>query len=154
MRRRLLTPLIIILVCAFGGLALVAATGSSPELGLDLQGGVSVVLKPSKKTTSDNLDVALEIIRQRVDALGVAEPEIVRQGSNILVQLPGVQNKDRAIKLVGETAELRFRPVLASFSTGKGKKSDKSTTTTTKAKSTTTTTAKKTTTSEGALGAG
>ena len=156
MRRRLLTPLIFILVCAFGGLTLVAVTGSSPELGLDLQGGVSVVLKPTTKADNDQLDVALEIIRQRVDALGVAEPEIVRQGSTILVQLPGVQNKDRAIKLVGETAELRFRPVLAEVPTGKASKDEKdddegSTTTTEKV---TTSTTAGTTTSEGALGAG
>lgn len=120
MRRRLLYPLIFILVCAFGGLALTFVTDSSPELGLDLQGGVSVVLQPTKETDSGELDVALEIIRNRVDALGVAEPEIVRQGGNILVQLPGVQNRDRAIELVGQTAELRFRPVLLEIPTGSG----------------------------------
>ena len=120
MRRRLLYPLIFILVCAFGGLGLTLVTGSSPELGLDLQGGVSVVLQPTKQTDSGELDVALEIIRNRVDALGVAEPEIVRQGGNILVQLPGVQNRDRAIELVGQTAELRFRPVLLEIPTGSG----------------------------------
>ena len=55
----------------------------------------------------------LEIIRDRVDALGVAEPEITRQGDAIVVQLPGVKNRDRALELVGQTAELRFRPVLS-----------------------------------------
>jgi preprotein translocase subunit SecD len=165
MRRRLLTPLIFILVCAFGGLVLTAVTGSSPELGLDLQGGVSVVLQPSKETKSGELDVALEIIRQRVDALGVAEPEIVRQGDTILVQLPGVKNKDRAIELVGQTAELRFRPVLLEIPTGSGDNTDDTdnadettttaadaTTSTTAAGDTTTTTAASTSTSEGALG--
>jgi len=113
MRRRLLYPLLFILVCAFGGLTATLATGSSPELGLDLQGGVSVVLQPTAETAEGELDVALDIIRQRVDGLGVAEPEIVKQGDSILVQLPGVENRDRAIELVGQTAELRFRPVLA-----------------------------------------
>ena len=53
-----------------------------------------------------------QIIRQRVDALGVAEPEITRQGDAIVVNLPGVKDQDRALQLVGQTAELRFRPVL------------------------------------------
>ncbi|HEY8543563.1 MAG TPA: protein translocase subunit SecD [Acidimicrobiales bacterium] len=112
MRRRLLYPLLVILVCAYGGLAITLAAGSAPELGLDLQGGVSVVLQPTSETAEGELDVAVEIIRQRVDGLGVAEPEIVKQGGTILVQLPGVENRDRAIELVGQTAELRFRPVL------------------------------------------
>ena len=64
------------------------------------------------RPTSDTIDQAIAIIRQRVDALGVAEPEITRQGDNILVQIPGVKDKDRALELVGQTAELRFRPVL------------------------------------------
>ena len=112
MRRRLLLPLIFIVVVAFAGLAIVKATIGGPELGLDLQGGVSVVLQPTTRTDSGQLDVALEVIRNRVDALGVAEPEIVRQGGSIVVQLPGVENRDRALELVGQTAELRFRPVL------------------------------------------
>jgi preprotein translocase subunit SecD len=86
--------------------------GNKPTLGLDLQGGVSVVLKPTEDVPTDTLNQAIEIIRNRVDALGVAEPEITRQGSNVLVQLPGVKDKDRALALVGTTAELRFRPVL------------------------------------------
>ena len=83
-----------------------------PQLGLDLKGGVSVVLKPRTQTSPDTLDRAIEIIRNRIDSLGVAEPEISRQGANILVQIPGVKDRDRAIALVGSTAELRFRPIL------------------------------------------
>jgi preprotein translocase subunit SecD len=112
MRRKLLLPLVFILVAAFGGLAATLASSNSPELGLDLQGGVSVVLAPTEDVSGDQLDQALEIIRNRVDALGVAEPEITRQGDAIVVQLPGVKNRDRALALVGQTAELRFRPVL------------------------------------------
>src|SRR5687768_4218724 len=118
MRRRLLYPLLFILLCAFGGVAVTVATDSGPGLGLELQGGVSVVLQPTKETADSELDVALDIIRRRVDGLGVAEPEIVKQGDNILVQLPGVENRDRAIELVGQTAELRFRPVLAEVPVG------------------------------------
>ena len=60
-----------------------------------------------------SLDDAVDIIRSRVDSLGVAEPEISRQGDNIVVDLPGVKDRDKARRLVGKTAELRFRPVLA-----------------------------------------
>ncbi len=58
------------------------------------------------------LDDAIAIIRSRVDALGVAEPEIVRQGDAIVVNLPGVEDQQRALEVIGATAELRFRPVL------------------------------------------
>jgi len=113
MRRKIILPLIFIMVLAYGGLAVTLLLGHSPELGLDLQGGVSVVLAPTKSASGEQLDQALNIIRARVDALGVAEPEITRQGQAIVVQLPGVKNRDRALELVGQTAELRFRPVLA-----------------------------------------
>lgn len=112
MRRKILLPLLLIMVAAYGGLIATLVAGNSPELGLDLQGGVSVVLAPTGDATGDQLDQALSIIRDRVDALGVAEPEITRQGDAIVVQLPGVKNRDRALALVGQTAELRFRPVL------------------------------------------
>src|SRR4029077_13270481 len=55
------------------------------------------------------------IIRNRVDALGVAEPEIQRQDSSIVIQLPGVKNQKRALQLVGQTAQLLFRPVLTTL---------------------------------------
>jgi preprotein translocase subunit SecD len=112
MRRKLWLPLVFIVVAAIGGLGATLISGSSPELGLDLQGGVSVVLEPTSNASSDALGQSVEIIRDRVDALGVAEPEITRQGGAIVVQLPGVKNRDRALELVGQTAELRFRPVL------------------------------------------
>ncbi|MGI9603082.1 MAG: protein translocase subunit SecD, partial [Acidimicrobiales bacterium] len=107
--------LIGIVVLAVAGLAFTFASGNEPLLGLDLQGGVSVVLQPTEEVDDDTLDEAIEIMRRRVDALGVAEPEISRQGSNILVSIPGVDDQERAIELVGQTAELRFRPVLQDF---------------------------------------
>ena len=89
--------------------------GNSILLGLDLQGGVEVILQPTEgqDASDDDLDTAVEIIRNRVDALGVAEPDITKQGDNIVVQLPGVDDQERAIELVGQTAKLVFRPVLA-----------------------------------------
>jgi preprotein translocase subunit SecD len=101
-------------VCAvvFGSLAAVIATDTTPQLGLDLQGGISVTLNPEGSPSSGAIDQALEIIRNRVDGLGVAEPEISRQGDTIVVDLPGVKDREKAQNLIGKTAELRFRPVL------------------------------------------
>jgi preprotein translocase subunit SecD len=112
MRRRNFISLIGIVVVAVGALALTIGLGYAPKLGLDLQGGASVTLLPEGNPSSDSLGQAVQIIRQRVDALGVAEPEITRQGNAIVVNLPGVKDQDRALQLVGQTAELRFRPVL------------------------------------------
>src|SRR3954468_13412814 len=112
MRRRYVISLVGITVLAIGSLALTIGLGYKPKLGLDLQGGASVTLLPEGNVSSDSLSQAVQIIRQRVDALGVAEPEITRQGDAIVVNLPGVKDQDRALQLVGQTAELRFRPVL------------------------------------------
>ncbi len=112
MRRSLVLSLVIIVAVAAIALGLTIAAGNKPSLGLDLQGGASVVLQPKVSVDSGVLDQAIEIIRNRVDALGVAEPEITRQGDSILVELPGVKDQDRALELVGQTAELRFRPTL------------------------------------------
>ena len=113
MRRKQLTPLIFIVLVVGLALGLVFGTGTTPQLGLDLQGGISVVLQPTKEVNDDALEQTLNIIRNRVDALGVAEPDIARQGKSVIVQLPGVKNQQRALELVGDTAELRFRPVLS-----------------------------------------
>jgi len=112
MRRRELVPLVGILVITIVALAYTFIASNRPLLGLDLQGGVSVVLQPTGPVDEDQLDQAIDIIRRRVDALGVAEPEVSRQGETVLVQLPGIEDPQRALDLVGQTAELRFRPVL------------------------------------------
>jgi len=138
MRRRLLVPLISILVIAFGGLGAHLLAGNSPALGLDLQGGVSVTLQPVGEYEANALDVAVEIIRQRVDSLGVAEPEIIRQGGTVVVNLPGVKDQQSALDLVGRTGELTLRPVLQMGTT--------STTTSTVSGAPTTSTAEQTTT--------
>ena len=114
--RRQLVYVIGIVAVAVAGVVYTVVVGNEPLLGLDLQGGASVVLEPTRAAEPDELDVAVEIIRNRVDGLGVAEPEISTQGGNILVQLPGVDEQQRALDLVGQTAELRFRPVLSVLS--------------------------------------
>ena len=95
----------------------------SVRLGLDLRGGTSVTLQPriapgdEGKITSDAIDQAVSIIRQRVNSLGVAESEVSAQGSGtnrqIVISVPGDTGR-RVVELVGQTAELRFRQVLAS----------------------------------------
>jgi preprotein translocase subunit SecD len=102
-----------VIVLSLGSFVATLLGGHSPQLGLDLQGGISVVLQPRTKVPESVLDQAIEIIRSRVDALGVAEPDISRQGSSVIVQLPGVRNKDRALELIGTTAQLYFRPVIS-----------------------------------------
>ena len=116
MRARGWVSIIVIVGLAVVLLALSLLAGNAPLLGLDLQGGVEVVLEPvdeEGEVTDEDLDVAVAIIRDRVDALGVAEPDITRQGGRVVVQIPGVDDQERALELVGQTAELRFRPVLA-----------------------------------------
>jgi preprotein translocase subunit SecD len=113
LKRKGVGGLLAFLIISVGAFLAVLGLGYKPLLGLDLQGGVSVVLQPANEVDSDQLDQAIDIIRSRVDALGVAEPDISRQGDTILVQLPGVDNQTRALDLVGQTAELRFRPVCA-----------------------------------------
>src|ERR1700737_167987 len=114
MRRQLVVSLIGIVSIAVVFLTATLASGNSPKLGLDLQGGASVVLAPTPGQTvkPGALDEAVKIIRRRVNGLGVSEANVVRQGTNIVVELPGVRNQDAAINLVGTTAQLEFRPVL------------------------------------------
>ncbi|MEX2587436.1 MAG: protein translocase subunit SecD [Actinomycetota bacterium] len=86
--------------------------GLGPKLGLDLRGGLSVTLTAPEGTPEDELLQAVEILRQRVDRAGVAEPEISTQGSeNVFVQLPGTDEPERLLELIGRTAQLQFRPV-------------------------------------------
>jgi preprotein translocase subunit SecD len=110
-------------------LGLVAMTGlvfvqdaKSVKLGLDLRGGTSVTLQPriapgeEGTITNEAIDQAVAIIRQRVNSLGVAESEVAAQGSGtsrqIVISVPGDTGR-RVVDLVGQTAELRFRQVLA-----------------------------------------
>ncbi|AEE91328.1 Protein translocase subunit SecD [Tepidanaerobacter acetatoxydans Re1] len=85
----------------------------SIKLGLDLRGGVSVLLeakpKPGEKVTDEKMTGAENVIRSRIDQLGVTEPVIVRQGdTRILVELPGVEDSQRALEIIGKTASLQF----------------------------------------------
>ena len=78
MVRRLVVSLVGVVVVVFGLLIGNVVAGNVPSLGLDLQGGASVTMTPVGEVDPAALTVAVDIIRQRVDSLGVAEPEIIR----------------------------------------------------------------------------
>lgn len=105
----------------FAFLVLAASTyvvlTAKPELGLDLRGGTQIVLEasdsPTVKANKETTDKALEVLRRRIDALGVSEPSVTRQGEKrIIVELPGVQDPREAAKVIGKTAQLTFHEVL------------------------------------------
>ena len=104
-----------VLLIVGASLAGVLSAGWTPVLGVQLQGGVEVVLRPANEVPDEQFERAIEIIRNRVDAIGVAEPDITRQGDQVVIQLPGVKDKQRAVDLIGKTAELTFRPVITFF---------------------------------------
>ncbi len=111
MRRRLWWSLVGVLVVGLGGFGGNLAAGNHPSLGLDLQGGASVTLEPIGTFDPAALDVAVDIIRKRVDSIGVSEPEIIRQGNTVVINLPGVKDQKAALELVGSSGEVLLRPV-------------------------------------------
>ncbi|TYP48712.1 protein translocase subunit SecD [Thermosediminibacter litoriperuensis] len=91
----------------------VAPVKKAIKLGLDLQGGIYVLLeakpRPGQTITDEKMNAAKEVIARRVDQLGVAEPIVVRQGENrIRVELPGVKDSQKALEVIGKTASLQF----------------------------------------------
>ena len=111
-KRRHIISLTLLIVVVASGLVANLVAGNTPALGLDLQGGASVTLQPEGDFDAAGLDVAVEIIRARVDSIGVAEPEIILQGSTDVVNLPGVKDQQQALDIIGRTGELLLRPVL------------------------------------------
>ena len=110
-RRRNLFVLLLVVGLVLAS-AVVIATKPT-KLGLDLQGGVELVYqaKPTGQppATPEALERAIDVMRERVDQLGVAEPEIQQSGRNqIEVALPDVENVDEAIQQVGTVAQLSF----------------------------------------------
>lgn len=88
----------------------------SPRLGLDLQGGTRIVLQARDTATvqadRETTDRTLEVLRQRVDSLGVSEPTLTRSGEDrIIVELPDVQDPRQAAEVIGRTAQLTFHAV-------------------------------------------
>lgn len=112
---------LLLLVAALTAWAFWPGQSNTPRLGLDLQGGTQVILAPTPieegaSISEEQLQQTVEIIRQRVNGLGVAEAEVAVQGGGndavIVVSVPGV-TQERIVDLVGQTALLNFRPVEA-----------------------------------------
>ncbi len=100
-----------------GGCAALALT-QEPRLGLDLRGGTQITLQASDSPSGVKADAvatdrAIEILRGRVDALGISEPTLTRAGENrIIVELPDVQDPRQAVETIGRTAQLTVHPVV------------------------------------------
>ncbi len=99
--------------------AVIAGSTWTPKLALDLEGGTEIILQPQvaaghSAPTADQLNQAVSIIRQRIDASGVSEAEINTQGSqNVVVSIPGIPDQ-ATINRIESSAKLEFRPVLVS----------------------------------------
>ncbi|MGH9114712.1 MAG: protein translocase subunit SecD [Acidimicrobiales bacterium] len=115
MRRGLVWSLLGIIIVAVAAVAGTVAAGHTILLGLDLRGGVSVVLQPQGKASSSTLQESVTIIERRVNGLGVANSSVARQGNDIVINLPGIKDSQGALKVLGETATLFFRPVLCTI---------------------------------------
>lgn len=131
-RSRALAPLIgllVLIVALAGAVAAGSKWGNAswtPKLALDLDGGTQIVLtpqvQPGQKVTNSAVQEAINIIRLRVNSTGVSEAEVTKQGANnIVVALPGdPKDQAEAIRLVSQSAQAGFRPVLALEPTGQG----------------------------------
>src|SRR5918911_3967466 len=115
--RRPYLILIGLILAALAGVAALGIPGSPVHkkvtLGPDRQGGLEVILKavppPGHKLTAEDLDRSISIMRERVDKLGVSEPEIRKQGSNqIVIELAGVHDPAKAAEIIGKTAQLEL----------------------------------------------
>ena len=115
MKRRLWVSLIGTILIVAGALAGNLATGNTPILGLDLQGGVSVILAPTESASNDDLVIVRDLVREELENFGIAEPDVRVQGDTIVVDLPGVDDQQEALEAVDVSGIVQLRPVLNSF---------------------------------------
>ncbi|WP_432476645.1 protein translocase subunit SecD [Nocardioides sp. GXQ0305] len=130
MSRGVVVRLLVVIGILAGATAIVV--NQKPELGLDLRGGAQFIFQVNStedtEATPENVDRTLEVLRGRVDALGVAESTLVRQGDDrILVELPGITDEEEAAEAeerIGQTAQLEVRPVIRTVPEEKTKPAD------------------------------
>ena len=114
MKRRLWLSLIattLLVLIAFAGNL---ATSNTPKLGLDLQGGASVILEPAEDATGEDLTIVRDLIRDELERTGIAEPNVRVQGETIVVELPGVKDQQEALEAVDVSGIVELRPVVFS----------------------------------------
>jgi preprotein translocase subunit SecD len=109
----------VIVIAMYAGM--LASGHLKPNLGLDLRGGTQVILTPQKTNgvtaNKSQLSTAVDIIRQRVNGLGVAGADVVTQGNNVVISVPGKGRSD-VLNQVGQTAALSFREIYTDPTTG------------------------------------
>jgi preprotein translocase subunit SecD len=118
-KRSMIVSLTLSIVISFGSLIATLSLGWGPKLGLDLAGGLSVVYKPSTPATLAEMQEVVTVLSNRVNGLGVSGATVNLQGTNVVVSIPGVSDARSVLAAVGQTAQLLFRPVLASVGTAK-----------------------------------
>ncbi|WP_182186382.1 protein translocase subunit SecD [Pectinatus frisingensis] len=115
MKRESFVKLAVVVICVVVAfIAFIKPLAYSIRQGLDLQGGTHVVLEgvdtPQAKVNDDAMNRVVKIMENRVNAMGLTEPVIQREGQNrIIVELPGVKDPDKAIDVLGKTAMLEFK---------------------------------------------
>jgi preprotein translocase subunit SecD len=112
MRRSLLVSVVATSLTCFAVLGIALGLGWSPKLGLDLEGGLQVVYTPAQKVSTSKLQTAATIMTNRANGLGVSGSSVTTQGDQIVVEIPGIKDAQAALKVLGTTAQLYFRPVL------------------------------------------
>lgn len=104
-----LTAILVVLAAIVVTFTVVRPIGPDIREGLDLKGGVEVVLRTERPVTQAEMGIIVSILTNRADSLGVSEPVIEPQGTDeVLVEVPGVKNQEQAIKTIGETGQLEF----------------------------------------------
>lgn len=108
-RSRVAVVIATVLIIVVAACALVPVYRDHANLGLDLQGGVQIRLEAPEGTSNDDMMGAIAIINNRINGLGVSEPDVRLEGENrIAVELPGVKDPEEAVRTIGTTAKMQF----------------------------------------------
>ncbi len=114
----MIVSLVLTVAIAFGSLAATLSLGWGPKLGLDLAGGLSVVYKPTTPASTADMQEVVTILTNRVNGLGVSGAQVNLQGKDVVVSVPGAKDARAVLAVVGQTAQLLFRPVICQAGVG------------------------------------
>jgi preprotein translocase subunit SecD len=112
MKTSLKVTLLVTVAIAVVALAVTLGAGWSPKLGLDLAGGFQATYKPDHPVSNGETQTIINILDNRINALGVSNDNINSQGGDVVVQIPGLRNRQQIESVIAQTAEMLFRPVL------------------------------------------